>query len=96
MADYATLLRDHVTLTCRSVGRIFLQAYVPKLQSVGGVCEFCTGTRGSGFPRRRRSARSATCTSPRCIGGRRRTGFRCAASPRARSRRRSPSTDRGR
>jgi hypothetical protein len=26
MADYATLLRDHVTLTCRSVDRIFLQA----------------------------------------------------------------------
>ena len=37
MADHATLLRDHVTLTCRSVDRIFLQAYVPKLQSVGGV-----------------------------------------------------------
>ena len=29
MADYATLLRDHVTLTCRSVDRIFLQAYAP-------------------------------------------------------------------
>jgi len=40
MADYATLLRDHVTLTCRSVDRIFLQAYVPKLQSVGWVCQF--------------------------------------------------------
>jgi hypothetical protein len=40
MADYATLLRDHVTLTCRSVDRIFLQAYVPKLQSVGLVCRF--------------------------------------------------------
>ena len=25
MADYATLLRDQVTLTCRSVDRIFLQ-----------------------------------------------------------------------
>jgi hypothetical protein len=36
MADYATLLRDHVILTCRSVDRIFLQAYAPKLQSVGG------------------------------------------------------------
>ena len=35
MADYATLLFDHVTLTYRSVDRIFLQAYVPKLQSVG-------------------------------------------------------------
>ena len=40
MADYSTLLRDHVTLTCRSVDRIFLQAYVPKLQSVGWVCQF--------------------------------------------------------
>jgi hypothetical protein len=40
MADYATLLRDHVTLKCRSIDRIFLQAYVPKLQSVGQVCTF--------------------------------------------------------
>src|SRR5579859_4861185 len=40
MADYGTLLRDHVTLTCRSVDRFFLQGYVPKLQSVGQVCRF--------------------------------------------------------
>ena len=40
MADYATLLRDHVTLKCRSLDRIFLPAYVPKLQSVGQVCIF--------------------------------------------------------
>ena len=40
MADYASLLRDHVTLKCRSIDRIFLQAYVPKLQSVGQVCIF--------------------------------------------------------
>src|SRR2546425_7415101 len=40
MIDYATLLRDHVTLKCRSIDRIFLQAYVPKLQSVGQVCTF--------------------------------------------------------
>jgi len=40
MADYATLLRDHVTLKCRSIDRIFLQGYVPKLQSVGLVCKF--------------------------------------------------------
>lgn len=40
MADYSTLLRDHVTLKCRSLDRIFLQAYVPKLQSVGQVCIF--------------------------------------------------------
>src|SRR5438093_5681697 len=40
MIDYATLLRDHVTLKCRSIDRIFLQAYVPKLQTVGEVCTF--------------------------------------------------------
>jgi hypothetical protein len=40
MADYATLLRDHTTLTCRSVDRIFLQGYVPGLQSPGLVARF--------------------------------------------------------
>jgi hypothetical protein len=40
MADYATLLRDHVTIQCRSIDRIFLQAYVARLQSVGQVCTF--------------------------------------------------------
>jgi hypothetical protein len=50
VADYATLLRDHVTLTCRSVDRIFLQAYVPKLQSVGWVCQFLHWQRGFVIP----------------------------------------------
>ena len=50
MADYATLLRDHVTLSCRSVDRIFLQAYVPKLQYVGGVCQFLYWQRGYAIP----------------------------------------------
>jgi hypothetical protein len=40
VADYGTLLRDHVRLQYRSIDRIFLQAYVPKLQSVGWVCTF--------------------------------------------------------
>jgi len=40
MTDYGSLLRDHVTLRCRSIDRIFLQAYVPKLQTVGLVCTF--------------------------------------------------------
>jgi hypothetical protein len=50
MADYATLLRDHVTLTCRSVDRIFLQAYIPKLQCVGGVCQFLYWQKGFPIP----------------------------------------------
>jgi hypothetical protein len=40
MTNYATLLRDRVTLKCRCIDRIFLQAYVPKLQTVGHVCKF--------------------------------------------------------
>lgn len=40
MTNYATLLRDQVSLRCRCIDRIFLQAYVPKLQSVGWVCAF--------------------------------------------------------
>ena len=50
MADYSTLLRDHVTLKCRSIDRIFLQAYVPKLQSVGQVCIFLRWQRGFKIP----------------------------------------------
>ena len=50
MADYATLLRDHVTLQYRSIDRIFLQAYVPKLQSVGWVCTFLRSQRKFKIP----------------------------------------------
>ena len=39
MSHYATLLRDQVTLKIRSIDRIFLQAYVPRLQTVGLVCQ---------------------------------------------------------
>ena len=50
MANYATLLRDHITLACRSIDRLFLQAYVPKLQSVGQVCLFLNRQRGFRIP----------------------------------------------
>jgi hypothetical protein len=50
VTGYATLLRDHVTLTCRSVDRIFLQAYLPRLQSVGMVCQFLRWQRGFFLP----------------------------------------------
>lgn len=66
MIDYATLLRDHVRLTCRSIDRIFLQAYVPKLQTVGWVCNFLRWQRGFHFPRLRHSGRSARHTWLRC------------------------------
>jgi len=50
MTDYATLLRDHVTLKVRSIDRIFLQAYVPNLQSVGLVCRFLRWQRNFRIP----------------------------------------------
>lgn len=50
VADYATLLREHVTLECRSIDRVFLQAWVPKLQSVGHVCNFLVHQRGYKIP----------------------------------------------
>jgi hypothetical protein len=39
-----------VVLTCRSVDRIFLQGYVPKLKSVGLVCRFSRWQRGFFVP----------------------------------------------
>src|SRR5205807_1546195 len=50
MTDYATLLHDHITLSCRSIDRLFLQAYVPKLQTVGQVCLFLNRQRGFRIP----------------------------------------------
>jgi hypothetical protein len=40
MPAYATYCGINVTLTGRSVDRIFLQAYVPQLQSVDWVGRF--------------------------------------------------------
>lgn len=50
MADDSKLLRNRVTLKCRSLDRIFLQAYVPKLQCVGQVCTFLRWQRGFRIP----------------------------------------------
>lgn len=40
MATIASLLRDHVTLRVRSVDRLFLQGYVPRLMTEGMVVRF--------------------------------------------------------
>ncbi|MGH2872014.1 MAG: hypothetical protein ACRDL5_06080 [Solirubrobacteraceae bacterium] len=47
MATIASLLRDRVSLQVRSVDRIFLQGYLPKLQSEGQVVRFLLDR---GFP----------------------------------------------
>ena len=50
MTDYATLLRDHVTLNIRCIDRVFLQGYVPLLQTVGYVCRFLRWQRNFPIP----------------------------------------------
>ena len=50
MAEYATLLRDHVTLTCRSVDRFFLQSMSPSCSRWGGCAGSCAGSGGSRIP----------------------------------------------
>lgn len=47
MARIASLLRERVTLQVRSVDRVFLAGYVPKLQSEGLVVRFLLDR---GFP----------------------------------------------
>ena len=49
MGTIASLLRDRVTLQVRSVDRLFLQAYVPKLMTSFQVVRFLLG-RGSPIP----------------------------------------------
>ena len=47
MATISSLLRDHVTLQVRSVDRLFVQGYVPRLQTQGQLIRFLLDR---GFP----------------------------------------------
>ena len=40
MPNVAELIKEHVTLTVECVDRLYLNAYVPRLQSAGGVIGF--------------------------------------------------------
>jgi len=40
MPNVAELIKDHVTLAVDCVDRLYLNAYVPRLQSSGGVVTF--------------------------------------------------------
>ncbi len=83
MAGYATLLRDHITLTCGSIDRLFLQAYVPELESVGQVCQFLN-RRGFKIPW---SAAFGQIGEAYVTAGLRLKAFRFATLPKARTRR---------
>jgi hypothetical protein len=45
----ADVLRDHVTLECESIDRLYLNVYVPHLQNVGGVVGYLHGCKGQRF-----------------------------------------------
>lgn len=49
MPNVAELIKDHVTLTVDCVDRLYLNAYVPRLQSAGGVIGFLV-QRGQRIP----------------------------------------------
>ena len=45
----ATILKDHVTLEVESIDRMYLNVYVPRLQSEQGVASFFRFHRGYAF-----------------------------------------------
>ena len=45
-----SIIRDHVTLTVRCLDRIYLQGYMPKLQTSGGLCYFLRDHLGCPIP----------------------------------------------
>ncbi len=45
----AEVLREHVTLECESIDRMYLNAYVPQLQNVGGVVGYLHAHKGQRF-----------------------------------------------
>jgi hypothetical protein len=53
MVDYSTLIGNHVTLKCRSIDRIFLQAYLScrRAQNLSGSLNPNSGREGGLTPR---------------------------------------------
>jgi hypothetical protein len=45
--NVATILRDHVSLSTSCVDRLYLNGYVPRLQSTGQLCAFLCDHLGS-------------------------------------------------
>ena len=50
MPNVAEIIRGHVTLEVKCVDRLYLNGYVPRLQSSGGVVTFLTRARGRAIP----------------------------------------------
>ncbi len=50
MPNVHELIRDHVTLSIRCLDRLYLHAYMPKLQTSGGLCYFLKDHLGHPIP----------------------------------------------
>ena len=50
MPNIDSIIRDHVTLTVRCLDRIYLQGYMPKLQTSGALCYFLRDHLGQPIP----------------------------------------------
>jgi hypothetical protein len=50
MPNVHELIRDHVTLSIRCLDRVYLHAYMPKLQTSGGLCYFLRDHLGHPIP----------------------------------------------
>ena len=50
MPNVHELIRDHVTLSIRCLDRLYLHAYLPKLQTSGGLCYFLRDHLGYPIP----------------------------------------------
>lgn len=50
MPNVHELIRDHVTLSIRCLDRLYLHAYMPKLQTSGGLCYFLCDHLGHPIP----------------------------------------------
>ena len=48
--NIADIIRHHVSLSVRCLDRLYLQAYMPKLQTSGGLCYFLHDHRGYPIP----------------------------------------------
>src|SRR6202162_6258935 len=48
--NIADIIRDHVSLEVRCIDRLYLNGYMPKLQTSGGLCYFLRDHRGYPIP----------------------------------------------
>ena len=58
--NIADIIRQHVTLSVSCIDRLYLHAYMPKLQTSGGLCYFLHDHLSKPIPRQPSSGRCMT------------------------------------